>query len=341
MYDDMKRCAAYILSLLVLFISGSTALAEDSGIVWIVDDQTGVNESVFPTQNDSTMNEFDAWIDNNPTQSTVFSDDATSDTGLIWGFPIQPSVLINDTSRLVNANNLLESDFIPEHLVKIIVRKTSSASILMCQEAADALERMFNDAAVAGITLYAHSGYRSYQNQKTLYSRRLERNHGVDDGYVAMPGASDHQTGLGIDVISKAWIGRSFNSAFASTAEARWMAEYCADYGFIIRYPEGKESVTHIEYEPWHLRYVGEICAQYIMSTGLTLEEFDAEWRPLYVSFVADGGTASASSIHRQTPGGTSYYEFKPLSTGVYQTTIKGADGDYEYSLFEQKSGDI
>ncbi len=177
--------------------------------------------------------------------------------------------------RLVNREYLLDEAYIPEDLVDIKVRKTSSSSIKMRQVASDALEEMFQEAKEEGVTLYAHSGYRSYKTQNTMYYNRLEKNKGKDDGAVAYPGSSDHQTGLGIDVISKAWIGKRFNADFAKTKEAQWMAENCWRYGFIIRYPEGKEEITKIIYEPWHLRYVGIEMAQYLTVHQFTLEEFE------------------------------------------------------------------
>ncbi|NLB90757.1 MAG: M15 family metallopeptidase [Clostridiales bacterium] len=181
--------------------------------------------------------------------------------------------------RLANKETLLEEDFVPADLVKITVRRTSGTAIEMRTIASQALTAMFDQATAEGITLYAHSGYRSYRTQKTMYYNRLERNNGVDDGAVAFPGSSDHQTGLGIDVISKEWIGKRFNADFAQTKEAQWMKENCWDYGFIIRYPEDKEEITQIIYEPWHLRYVGVAAAQYIKEENLTLEEFTPIWR--------------------------------------------------------------
>lgn len=181
--------------------------------------------------------------------------------------------------RLVNKVSLLDEKFVPNDLVKIKVKKTSSTAIEMRQVASDALDTMFTDAKEQGITLYAHSGYRSYRTQNIMYYNRLESNGGKDDGVVAYPGSSDHQTGLGIDVISKAWIGKRFNADFAKTEEAQWMAENCWRYGFIIRYPEGKEEITEIIYEPWHLRYVGVEAARYMTLNGLTLEEFYPLWK--------------------------------------------------------------
>ena len=173
--------------------------------------------------------------------------------------------------------------------MKLTCRKISSDPIQMREVAAQALSDMFDAAKADGVTLYAHSGYRSYRTQKTMYSNRLKRNNGKDDGVVAYPGASDHQTGLGIDVINKAGIGKKFTSAFANTKEGKWIAEHCWDYGFVIRYQKEKEEITQITYEPWHLRYVGVQIAQYMRENNLCLEEFTSEWKEAAAAYQAAG----------------------------------------------------
>ncbi len=196
-----------------------------------------------------------------------------------WNYAI-PYELLKNNSYIVLANreHLLSDDYIPNDLVKITVRKISSDPILMRETAAMALKSLFDDAKTSGIHLYAHSGYRSYRTQKTMYYNRLDKNGGKDDGVVAFPGSSDHQTGLGIDVINKAGIGKRFTSAFADTKEGKWLAEHCWEYGFIIRYQKDKEHITNIIYEPWHLRYVGVMVAQYMHEMNYCLEEFYDEW---------------------------------------------------------------
>lgn len=151
--------------------------------------------------------------------------------------------------------------------------------MLVRETAAGALQAMFDAAAEDGAKLLLHSAYRSHYRQSVMYENRL-KNIGRDDGVVQKGGASDHQTGLGFDIINAAWAKESrLNERFAQTTEAQWMAENCPKYGFIIRYPEGKSDITGIMYEPWHLRYVGVEVAIYMTDNGLTLEEFTAEWR--------------------------------------------------------------
>jgi len=196
-----------------------------------------------------------------------------------WAYPISYELLkTSEYIVLANTESLLDEHYIPEDLTKLTCRKISYDPIEMRETAANALNELFDAAQEDSIYLYAHSGYRSYRTQKTMYYNRLNKNNGKDDGVVAYPGSSDHQTGLGIDVINKAGIGKKFTEAFGKTKEGKWLAENCWDYGFIIRYQKDKEDITKIIYEPWHLRYVGVQVAQYMHANNLSLEEFTQEW---------------------------------------------------------------
>ncbi|HDR5155677.1 TPA: M15 family metallopeptidase, partial [Bacillus anthracis] len=120
-----------------------------------------------------------------------------------------------------------------------------------------------------GIYLNAFSTYRSYWSQNRLYWNYVS-NYGQDptDTFSAKPGFSEHQTGLCIDITNEE------NFLIQGTREGDWLAENSYRFGFIIRYPLGKEDITGIEYEPWHIRYVGEEAAKYIYENGITLEEY-------------------------------------------------------------------
>lgn len=206
-----------------------------------------------------------------------------------WTYPIPYELLkSSDYLVLVNRDHLLAEDYIPEDLVEdLTCRKVSYDKIQMRETAADALAVLFDAAKEDGITLYAHSGYRSYRTQKTMYYNRLEKHNGKDDGVVQYPGASEHQTGLTIDIINKAGIGKKFTNAFAETKEGKWVAEHCWDYGFIIRYQEEKREITQIAPESWHLRYVGVQVAQYMRDRDLCLEEFTEEWKEAVAAYEA------------------------------------------------------
>ena len=208
-----------------------------------------------------------------------------------WTYPISYELLTtSEYIVLANKQSLLDENYIPSDLVKDLkCRKISYDPIQMREVAADALCALFDAAEEDGIYLYAHSGYRSYRTQNTMYYNRLKKNKGKDDGVVAVPGSSDHQTGLGIDVINKAGIGKKFTEAFGDTKQGKWLAENCWDYGFIIRYQEDKEEITEIVYEPWHLRYVGVQVAQYMRDQNLCLEEFTSEWQSAVAAYEAAG----------------------------------------------------
>lgn len=131
-----------------------------------------------------------------------------------------------------------------------------------------AFAEMQADAKRDGISLSVCSGYRSYSYQSQLYNGYVARDGKAKaDTYSARPGHSEHQTGLAADIN---YAGDWFNS----TPEAKWLAENCHKYGFIIRYPYGKDDITGYKYEGWHIRYLGKETAKLVHDSGLTLEEY-------------------------------------------------------------------
>lgn len=131
-----------------------------------------------------------------------------------------------------------------------------------------AFKEMQQAASRDGITLTIVSGFRSYSRQDTLYNKYVAKDGKAEaDRYSARPGHSEHQSGLAMDL-------NSVEDDFAYTKEAKWIAENCAHYGFIIRYPQGKEAITGYIYEPWHVRYVGVELAEKLTDAGLTMEEY-------------------------------------------------------------------
>jgi preprotein translocase subunit YajC len=135
-------------------------------------------------------------------------------------------------------------------------------------EAEEAFEKLTAAAGEAGLNIYEGSGYRTYSFQVECYNSILET-YGKEyaDSISARPGYSEHQTGYTIDC-------NTINDAFGDTEEGKWLAEHCAEYGFIIRYPEGKEDITGYAYESWHIRYVGVEAAKEMTEQGITLEEY-------------------------------------------------------------------
>lgn len=136
------------------------------------------------------------------------------------------------------------------------------------QEAWDAFNEMASDAADEGLSIYISSDYRSYYDQERIYNNYVERDgQEAADTYSSRPGHSDHQTGLAFDL-------NSIDDSFGLTPESDWVAVNAHKYGFIIRFPEGKEDITGYQYEPWHIRYLGVEKATEVYESGLSLEEF-------------------------------------------------------------------
>ncbi|MFD0960645.1 M15 family metallopeptidase [Paenibacillus chungangensis] len=177
---------------------------------------------------------------------------------------------------LVNPHNKLPEDYNPDDLVYPEVKFIFSEKLekrKLRKEAAKALEEMFEAAEKDGIYLAGVSGYRSHATQKALFDRYVKRD-GYEKArtYSALPGTSEHETGLAIDVSGSD--GKcAAADCFGETEESDWLQEHCAEYGFIVRYPEGKDDITGYQYEPWHLRYVGKELAKKLTVEGSTLEE--------------------------------------------------------------------
>ena len=137
----------------------------------------------------------------------------------------------------------------------------------------DDLEAFADAARAEGLSVCLSSGYRGYDMQSYLFRRKAnEYGEAVAATIVARPGTSEHQTGLCCDITDRYYAEKGWD--LENTALYQWMSQHCQEYGFIVRYPKGKEDVTGIIYEPWHFRYVGVEAATYIMEHDLTLEEF-------------------------------------------------------------------
>lgn len=144
---------------------------------------------------------------------------------------------------------------------------------------------MIRAAEDDGVKIKICSPYRDLEKQEELFQKKiksyLRKDYEFQEAYelasqtVAIPGTSEHQAGLAFDFISDDYT--VLEAGFADTEAGKWLKENAADYGFILRYPEGKEAITEIEFEPWHYRYVGEKAAHEIMDRGLCLEEYVSE----------------------------------------------------------------
>lgn len=178
--------------------------------------------------------------------------------------------------QLVNIDNVLESWFSPPELTEMADDQTFDS------RAAAHLEALMQAAKDAGFTVYFCSGYRDYYTQSGIYWTHVddfvaagmseEEAHATTRLSVNYPGASEHQLGLAADILE--YKEQPMEAYIGGSGLMLWLEENCADYGFVIRYPDGKTDITGISYEPWHLRYVGGEVAQYMMENDLCLEEF-------------------------------------------------------------------
>ena len=141
---------------------------------------------------------------------------------------------------------------------------------------------MLQAAKDDGVYLAVCSPYRDISRQEILFNRKIKMHMGNGYSYleaykkasqiVTVPGASEHQIGLALDIISNDYT--TLDEGFENTSAGKWLKEHSKEYGFILRYPKGKEYITGIDYEPWHFRYVGKEAATIIMDNEITLEEF-------------------------------------------------------------------
>lgn len=236
-------------------------------------------------------------------EEVLLDDEADLSGEAVWDFPVALEDLDPTLVVLANKHYLLDKNYVSGKLVAVKQRKADkednnqNGGVLRCsgdmkleERTIEALVAMSEAARDDGYKLYLKSAWRNWQTQNTMYYNRLKKNKGKDDGWVIMAGASDHQTGLGCDVVPGSWREKSMNEKMAREPECQWMAEHCQEFGFILRYPEDKQDVTEINYEPWHMRYVGIPAATYIMENGMCLEEFNDELQQAIQSWLDAGG---------------------------------------------------
>lgn len=175
---------------------------------------------------------------------------------------------------LINRDNYLSADF--------TVDLQQLGDIRVDYRIAEALQSMIDAAAADGITLLPCSGYRNVSEQRTLYENKCaefasqgyaeEAAKIYANQYLQPPGASEHHTGLAVDFLTTGV--SALDQSFAETPAYQWLSKNAAAYGFIERYPSGKDKATGILWEPWHFRYVGKTNAKAMISMGVCLEEY-------------------------------------------------------------------
>ncbi len=199
---------------------------------------------------------------------------------------------------LVNKENAIGEDYVPEELVDVNTDYTNGGKAIMLEKTvAEAVLSMIDAMKEAGINnVSITSGYREYSYQKTLFDRYIANEKAAHPDwsdedirkevltYSAAPGTSEHQTGLCVDLFTTEMEGlwnygsetpnNPYDKGFAETDAFAWLQEHAHEYGFILRFPENKTDITGYSYESWHYRYVGEEHAKKIHKKGITLEEY-------------------------------------------------------------------
>ena len=215
--------------------------------------------------------------------------------GLDRPFYQDPTLLSDpaDPLALVNKYSALPSGYVPE----LTALKSRYGTGSLTPQAAQAFVQMADAARADGIMLRSVSAYRSYSYQEQLYQRYVAENgQALADTFSARPGHSEHQTGLALDINTA-----SSSAHFEDTPDYAWLQEHCAQYGFVLRYPEGKQEITGYRFEPWHYRYVGVEVAQVCTQLGLTYDEYLA-YQAVPGSYALPIGALADSDPDSQEP---------------------------------------
>lgn len=299
--NNGKKYVVISLCAVFFFMSSSFAFPETT-----VDDETYITNSsddissvavveIDDNINDNADGDSEIWIEDDAIKDTDF-EKMLSSTDDIETFTLEDFISTYDVSSGKEDNG--ESSFDKDAWNLILVNKTHpipddydvplatiSGSMKCDERVKDVLMEMLSDASKQGVSLIVCSPYRDYKLQETLFNRKI--NLYMSKGYsyvnaykitsqkVTVPGASEHQIGLAFDIVTAGHTTLDYE--FGDTLAGKWLKENSKNYGFILRYPRGKEYITGIEFEPWHFRYVGTEAATYIMENEITLEEFIEE----------------------------------------------------------------
>lgn len=228
-------------------------------------------------------------------------------------------VPVTDQTMLVNKTYYLSDSYAPDPIVDLSTWYAASGRQLQ-QEAADGLAALCDAGRAVGVTFYAASAYRTYADQTSIYNSYVSSmGQEAADAASARPGYSEHQTGLAVDLAAS---NEDDHPEFKDTNAFIWVSSNCYSYGWILRFPEGKEAITGYEYEPWHYRYLGVDLATKVASSGLTYDEYwclylkpwdNAANKPSDTILSAINGSATADAAASKQPSG------EPASTAPAQ----------------------
>ena len=250
-YGVIAGIALFIIVMLIYFLFFRSPGSQAADLPKIVSENSS---SASPESSKGTdKKNTDSAADAKPAEPAADADEPSEDSSKAeHSIEVKEGITYIDGVLIVNKTYSLPSDYNPG----------------INADAKKAFDEMASAAWADNIGLFICSGFRSYQEQETVYNG-YAANRGTEeaDKVSSRPGHSEHQSGLAMDV-------NTTDFSFEGTPEAIWIEQHCADYGFIIRFPKGKEDITGYEYEPWHIRYVGKELAHTLMDNGLCLEEY-------------------------------------------------------------------
>ena len=267
----MKKLILFIITLIVIISLGFIILKDNPKSTSKVRHSFITDAKCLPYYKSNNIKRYQ---DYHKLNSNLSVSDVVTRVNLNLDLPYytntKEAIYLNTFYTLVNKYNYLRDDFVPNNLVEMTT-PYSKEGIYLVEEARDNFYKLVDKAKEEGLTIRAISAYRGYTYQKRLYDKYVEAD-GVNkaDTYSARPGFSDHQTGLAIDVDNTT---SSFEN-FTNTKEYQWMLDNSYKYGFILRYPSAKESITTYQFESWHYRYVGLKLAKKIKASNLTFDEY-------------------------------------------------------------------
>lgn len=244
------------------YVSGNTTAIKYNTIDT---SKQGTYEVTYSLKDDSVANS------NQETKTMIVDVVSIYENGIFNPTNLTPETITNPESitALVNKTHQIPSGWIPNDLVEV-----AGSNQQLRKEAAEAFEAFYQAAKNQGIACYIISGYRTNDTQALYWQRQIEiSGEEYASLYSAYPGRSEHQLGLAVD-ISNQLTGNRLTEQVANSDIGKFIISDGYKYGFILRYPQDKVSITNYGYEPWHMRYVGKETAEKIYQSNLTLEEY-------------------------------------------------------------------
>ncbi len=260
-----KSVKIVIAVLVVLFVGLNISLPKLSNSINGEDNAEIRNntDNISVGENNSTAQ----LIPENTTEPTPTADPNTPEgRALKLGLPKPPEIDINSW-EFIMANPDTNIEKYEPPLAKLEQQQFDERII-------EPMQAFVEAARNEGLNVFLSSGYRSYNEQNYLFNRKLGQGYSREDAarIVAVPGTSEHQTGLACDITDRYYDFKT--SELENTDLYKWMSAHCHEYGFVVRYPKDKEDITKIIYEPWHFRYLGKDAATYMVENNLCYEEF-------------------------------------------------------------------